>query len=286
VISPFQVPPISCFHRNRDPDTDTRSGLPLVLLAEGEQFSQFEDVDSLLLNRFRRNSLDAESFFLRLICRDIAKELSFGNSISIAFSSPLPASFGVDCFPCPWWEAASTTPSAEWQELPVCRVGSRRRPCRSHLRPDRFGETERPRSRSLFARGADPYRRLPHQPHCRTSALELQIHTCGSVHLTCSWTLSKTVLFGRLPSTCLSAPIICASVCLLFDILLPLSFVRNHTRTCSESGDQVSRVGCGRRTRSHYLQPDRFSETQWPRSRSLSARGPDSHRRPSHQPHR
>jgi len=28
-------------------------------------------------------------------------------------------------------------------------------------------------------------------------------------------------------------------VCLLFDIPLPLSFVRNHTRTCSEIGEQV-----------------------------------------------
>jgi hypothetical protein len=29
-------------------------------------------------------------------------------------------------------------------------------------------------------------------------------------------------------------------VCLLFDIPLPLSFVRNHTRTCSENGEQVT----------------------------------------------
>jgi len=29
--------------------------------------------------------------------------------------------------------------------------------------------------------------------------MEPQIHTCGSVHLTDSWTLSKTVHFGRLP---------------------------------------------------------------------------------------
>ena len=28
--------------------------------------------------------------------------------------------------------------------------------------------------------------------------MEPQIHTCGSVHLTYSWTLSKTVRFGRL----------------------------------------------------------------------------------------
>jgi hypothetical protein len=29
-------------------------------------------------------------------------------------------------------------------------------------------------------------------------------------------------------------------VCLLFDIPLPLSFVRDHTRTCSENGEQVN----------------------------------------------
>jgi hypothetical protein len=42
----------------------------------------------------------------------------------------------------------------------------------------------------------------------------------------------------ELPS-CFSAPIICASVPLIFDIPLPLSFVRNHTRTYSEIGEQV-----------------------------------------------
>jgi RHS repeat-associated protein len=31
-----------------------------------------------------------------------------------------------------------------------------------------------------------------------------------------------------------------ASVCLLTDMLVPLSFVRNHTRTCSENGEQVN----------------------------------------------
>ena len=41
-------------------------------------------------------------------------------------------------------------------------------------------------------------------------------------------------------SNCFSAPIICASVCLLFDIFLP-PFVRNHTRTCSEIREQVNR---------------------------------------------
>jgi hypothetical protein len=30
------------------------------------------------------------------------------------------------------------------------------------------------------------------------------------------------------------------TVCLLFDISLPLSLVRNHSRFCSEGGDQVS----------------------------------------------
>jgi hypothetical protein len=45
----------------------------------------------------------------------------------------------------------------------------------------------------------------------------------------------------RPASNCFGAPIICASVCLLFDIPLPFAFVRNHTRTCSESGEQVNR---------------------------------------------
>src|SRR5208337_2815238 len=49
----------------------------------------------------------------------------------------------------------------------------------------------RPRSRSLSARGSDPHRRPPHQPHRGASLLEHQIHTCESVHLTYSWTLSK-----------------------------------------------------------------------------------------------
>ncbi len=55
--------------------------------------------------------------------------------------------------------------------------------------------------------------------------------SCGLPHT------AKTALRGP---PALSAPIISASVCLLFDILLPLSFVRNHTRTCSECGEQVS----------------------------------------------
>jgi hypothetical protein len=45
----------------------------------------------------------------------------------------------------------------------------------------------------------------------------------------------------RPASNCFSAPIISASVCLLFDIPLPLSFVRNHTQLRSETGDQVTK---------------------------------------------
>jgi hypothetical protein len=44
---------------------------------------------------------------------------------------------------------------------------------------------------------------------------------------------------SRPASNCFKAPIISASVCLRFDILLPLSFVRNRTRTCSESGEDI-----------------------------------------------
>jgi hypothetical protein len=38
----------------------------------------------------------------------------------------------------------------------------------------------------------------------------------------------------------LTAPIICASVCLLFVMPVPLPFAENHTQLCSERGDQVS----------------------------------------------
>ena len=41
-------------------------------------------------------------------------------------------------------------------------------------------------------------------------------------------------------STCFSAPIICASVCLLFDILSSPFFRTNHTQLCAETGEQVS----------------------------------------------
>ena len=47
----------------------------------------------------------------------------------------------------------------------------------------------------------------------------------------------------RPASSCFSAPIICASVCLLLDMLLPLSFAENHTQLCSERGDQVNGTG-------------------------------------------
>ena len=64
------------------------------------------------------------------------------------------------------------------QELPVCWIGCGRRACRYDLRPDWFGKTQRPQSRSLSARGADPYPRPSHQPHRRTAALESQYHAC------------------------------------------------------------------------------------------------------------
>jgi hypothetical protein len=84
------------------------------------------------------------------------------------------------------------------EELPVCRIRRGWRTCRCDLQPDRFGQAQWSRSRSLSAPGADPYRRPSHQQHRRTAALEPQIHTCRSVHLTYSWTLSKTVHVGRL----------------------------------------------------------------------------------------
>src|ERR1700674_2994630 len=46
----------------------------------------------------------------------------------------------------------------------------------------------------------------------------------------------------RPASNCFSAPIICASVCLLFDILSSPSFRTNHTQLCAETGEQVRRI--------------------------------------------
>src|SRR5208283_2252941 len=43
----------------------------------------------------------------------------------------------------------------------------------------------------------------------------------------------------RPASTCFSAPIICASVCLLFDIPRSPFFRTNHTQLCAETGEQV-----------------------------------------------
>jgi len=47
----------------------------------------------------------------------------------------------------------------------------------------------------------------------------------------------------RPASTCFSAAIICASVCLLFDILRPFQ-IRFHIRLCAEFGEQVSTSCC------------------------------------------
>src|SRR5208283_3758113 len=44
----------------------------------------------------------------------------------------------------------------------------------------------------------------------------------------------------RPASTCFSAPIICASVCLLFDIPRSPFFRTNHTQLCAETGEQVT----------------------------------------------
>src|SRR5262245_31954185 len=43
----------------------------------------------------------------------------------------------------------------------------------------------------------------------------------------------------------------------------------------------VCRIGCGRGTRSGDLQPDRFRQTQWSRSRGLSPRRAELNRRSS-----
>ncbi len=51
-------------------------------------------------------------------------------------------------------------------------------------------------------------------------------------------------------STCFSAPIIWASVCLLFDILSSPFFRTNHSQVCAETGEQVSRKRHSRNPRS------------------------------------
>src|SRR5207244_4778209 len=83
------------------------------------------------------------------------------------------------------------------EELSVCRIGFRRRARGGNLHPDRHGQAQRPRSGSLSPRGADPHRRPPHLSHQRTAPLEHHLR-CRSVHITCSWTLSKTVTSVRL----------------------------------------------------------------------------------------
>jgi transposase len=88
-------------------------------------------------------------------------------------------------------------PGAE--ELSVCRIGCWRGAGGDDLQLDWFGETQRSRSRSLSAPGADTYRRPSHQPHRGVTALEHHLHSSGSVHLTASWTLSNTVHCVRLP---------------------------------------------------------------------------------------
>ena len=77
----------------------------------------------------------------------------------------------------------------------------RRETCGGDLQPDRFCETERSRSGGLSARSAHPHRRSSHQSHRGVAALEHRLHSRRSVHLADSWTLSKTVHFGRLPES-------------------------------------------------------------------------------------
>jgi len=89
------------------------------------------------------------------------------------------------------------SPGAE--ELSVCRIGCWRGAGGDDLQLDCFGETQRSRSRSLSAPGADAYRRPSHQPHRGVAALEHHLHSSRSVHLTASWTLSNTVHCERLP---------------------------------------------------------------------------------------
>ena len=70
------------------------------------------------------------------------------------------------------------------QELDLRRLRQRRRARRGNIHADRDGEAERPRSRSLFARGVQPNRRSPDQPHRRSAALELVATLCHSGGMT------------------------------------------------------------------------------------------------------
>ena len=70
------------------------------------------------------------------------------------------------------------------QELDLRRLRQRRRARRGNIHADRDGEAERPRSRSLFARGVQPNCRSPDQPHRRSAALEFVATLCHSGGMT------------------------------------------------------------------------------------------------------
>ena len=58
------------------------------------------------------------------------------------------------------------------QELPVRRLGRRRRARRRDLQPDRHGQAQRARSRGLPALRARAHRRASDQPHRRAAAMD------------------------------------------------------------------------------------------------------------------
>src|SRR5712671_3119822 len=71
------------------------------------------------------------------------------------------------------------------EKLSFRRLGWRRRKCRSHVQPDRNGETKRTRPGKLPAQRTVSHRRSSHQPHRRTAPLECRGRSCRTLTPRC-----------------------------------------------------------------------------------------------------
>src|SRR6266852_475063 len=71
------------------------------------------------------------------------------------------------------------------KKLSFRRLGWRRRKCRSHVQPDRNGETKRTRPGKLPAQRTVSHRRSSHQPHRRTAPLECRGRSCRTLTPRC-----------------------------------------------------------------------------------------------------
>src|SRR5580692_5307060 len=67
----------------------------------------------------------------------------------------------------------------------------------------------------------------------------------------------------RPASTCFSAAIICASVCLLFDMLRPHPEYENRTRLCADLGEQVKSIGHDMPTEDDAIRTRALSAEPW-----------------------